>query len=263
MKKILLTILLLLVIVSVIGCKLQKDVSKNIEDNTKIFHDASEKVLTEQSSTTEEVKETIIKPESMLSVPFAVQFPAGTLDYPYQEGCEEASIIMAKAFIDGNTNDTIPNNEIDNTLVSMVDWQNMNWGGHYDLDAAQTLRLMQDYYYISSGQVVQVNSIDDIKRYLSDDNIVIAPTYGMLLENPYFTAPGPAYHMLVIKGYNDHEFFTNDPGVGVGKDFKYSYENLFDAIHDLPSEAKNIEHYIKNHHELMADTPKNVIIVHK
>ena len=263
MIKILYGLILIVVIVLAIGCKLQNDISKSVEDNAKVFNDAKDKILSAKPTTVVETPITAIKNEVSLPVPFAVQFPAGTLDYPYQEGCEEASIIMAKAYFDGNSSDTIPNNEVDNTLLSMVDWQNLNWGGHYDLDATQTLDLMQKYYKISNGQVVLVSSIDDIKRLLSEDKIIVAPTYGMKLENPYFTAPGPAYHMLIIKGYNDTQFITNDPGVGVGKDFTYSYDNLFDAIHDLPAEAKNIEHYIKNHHELMQNSPKYVITIEK
>lgn len=263
MKKILFSLLLLALIISIVGCKLQNDITKNVEGNAKIFSDAKEKVLIPSETIIDETPLTPIKSDVLLTVPFAVQFPAGTLDYPYQEGCEEASVIMAKAYIDGNNSDIIPNNEVDNTLLSMVSWQNINWGGHYDLDATQTLEHMQKYYKISNGQVVAINSIDDIKRLLSEDKIIIAPTYGMKLENPYFTAPGPAYHMLVVKGYNTTQFITNDPGVGVGKDFTYSYDNLFDAIHDLPAEAKNIEHYIKNHHELMQNSPKYVIAIEK
>lgn len=53
-----------------------------------------------------------------------------------------------------------------------------------------------------------------------------------MLGNPYFTPPGPIYHMLVIKGYNLTEFITNDPGTRRGADYVYSYQTLMKAIHD-------------------------------
>jgi hypothetical protein len=39
--------------------------------------------------------------------------------------------------------------------------------------------------------------------------------------------------MLVIKGWTENNFITNDPGLYTkGEDFQYSYENLMGSIHD-------------------------------
>jgi len=104
---------------------------------------------------------------------------------------------------------------------------------------------------------------NDIKKILSEGYIIIAPTYGQKLNNPHFTPPGPVYHMLVIKGYDSENFITNDPGIWQGKNFIYSYDNLFNSICDLPAEAAMKKGYIKDNKYLMDSCQKNVIIVKK
>jgi len=52
------------------------------------------------------------------------------------------------------------------------------------------------------------------------------------LGNPYFRTPGPIYHMLVVKGYDEDEFITNDVGTKRGDGFRYKYDRLISAIHD-------------------------------
>jgi len=261
--------LLLIAILSLIYVGCQSDIAKNIDKNIKNVNGISTDILENKAQEDLKAKEVekktaiVIKPEVFLDVPFAVQFPTGNMNDPYQEACEETSIIIAKAFIDGKTDDSLDNSFVDQEINSMVRWQEENWGGHFDLDTKNTLKLFQDYYSLSNGEVTTINSVDDLKGYLSEDKIIIAPTYGMKLDNPYFTAPGPAFHMLVIKGYNDKEFITNDPGIGLGRDFKYTYDNLFNAIHDLPTEAVLKYNWIKDHPEFMDSGGKFVIVINR
>ena len=56
------------------------------------------------------------------------------------------------------------------------------------------------------------------------------PADGHKLNNPYFSNDGPDYHMLVIKGYSEDHFITNDPGTSWGAEFVYTSENLFYSI---------------------------------
>lgn len=39
--------------------------------------------------------------------------------------------------------------------------------------------------------------------------------------------------MLVVKGYINNNFITNDPGTRNGADYVYTSQNLFDAIADF------------------------------
>ena len=76
---------------------------------------------------------------------------------------------------------------------------------------------------------------EDVKKELIAGNPIIVPVAGQLLGNLYFTPPGPEYHVLVIKGYNDgsSEFITNDPGTQRGADFRYNYQVLKSVVSDI------------------------------
>jgi hypothetical protein len=67
---------------------------------------------------------------------------------------------------------------------------------------------------------------------LTNENLIIAPFAGRMLGNPFYSGEGPYYHMLVIKGYDEENFITNDVGTRRGENFIYSYETVMQAIHD-------------------------------
>ena len=55
---------------------------------------------------------------------------------------------------------------------------------------------------------------------------------GKVLPNPHFRDGGPEYHALIIRGYTNKTFITNDPGTQFGENFEYKYNDLLNAIHD-------------------------------
>ncbi len=162
-----------------------------------------------------------------LNVAFVQQAPFGKWDVVHEETCEEASMIMAdKYFRQQPLTETIGEQEIQKIIA----WENLH-NYTVDLTAAETVKVLNDYYGLSARLSRDV-TVDRIKYELFKGNIVIIPAAGRLLGNPNFKAPGPIYHMLLIKGYNDTEFITNDPGTRKGNSYKYSYERLLNAIHD-------------------------------
>ncbi len=167
-----------------------------------------------------------------LDIPFTSQAPYAVWDELHDRACEEAAIIMVYYYLAGKElNKEIAEKEI----LSMVNWQVENWDGHFDLSAEQIAQLFMNYYSYKDIEMVYDFTIEDIKKELAQGNPVIIPAAGQLLKNPYFTPPGPEYHILVIKGYDDDksEFITNDPGTKHGADFRYSYQTLENAIHDF------------------------------
>ena len=164
-----------------------------------------------------------------LDIPFQPQAPHANWEMPYQEGCEEASIIMAIKYLQGETSLTAE--EMDQEILALVDWQNENWGGHHDLTVEQTAELLEKNYEYET-KIIKNFTWDDVREYLSAGFPIIIPAAGRELENPYYTAPGPVYHMLVIKGYTAEIVITNDPGTRRGADYQYNYDTLYNAIHD-------------------------------
>lgn len=116
------------------------------------------------------------------------------------------------------------------SLLALIAWQ-MREGYPQDVDVSTLARIMHDYYG-HRMRIIENPSIDSIKHELAQGRPVIVPAAGRELGNPYFSGEGPWYHMLVITGYDDEDFITNDPGTRRGKDYRYSQQVLMNAIHD-------------------------------
>ena len=196
-----------------------------------------------QTSNQEEEIVAEIKPSVNFDVSFASQAPLGKWDDLHNESCEEAALIMAKYWLDKKE---LTPEIMEKEILAMVDWQIKNWGGHYDLNVENVVRLGQDYLGLQKIYYTQINSINDVKYELSKDNLVIVPTAGRLLKNQYYRQPGPVYHALVVKGYGGEKIITNDPGTKRGKDFAYAYQNFLDSIHNWPFELGEKENLSKD-----------------
>lgn len=259
MKKIFFPVITIFLVLGFLGCNenIVKDSNLPLSKNSQISSTIVNTTLPV------EISEDVIKNSMLVNVPFASQAPFSNWGDPYQEACEETSIIIANEFLKNNVIEDLDKNFVDNEIKNMVDWENSNWGGHYDLDAEKTIDLFKNYYGANDLELKNLSSTDDIKRILSQGYIIIAPTYGQKLNNPHFTPPGPVYHMLVVKGYDAENFITNDPGVWQGKNFTYSFDNLYSSICDLPTEAVMKKGFIKENKYLMDSCQKNVIIVKK
>lgn len=158
---------------------------------------------------------------------------------PWQEACEEAAVIMAMRYVRGEKLTKASGNQ---EILDLVKFQKKKFGGHHDLTAEQVAKLIKDYYKFDKLEVHYDISIEDIKKELAKKNIVIAPMAGRLLGNPYYTPPGPAYHFMLFKGYDDRagKFITNDMGTKRGKNYRYKYKIAFNAIHDWTGSKKTV-----------------------
>ncbi|MFA6028127.1 MAG: C39 family peptidase [Patescibacteria group bacterium] len=174
----------------------------------------------------------IIIPENInLAIPFQSQAPNADWGHPYQEACEEASIILSVKFLNGGT--TISKEEMNEEILNMVSWEVANWGEHKDLTAEETAALIEQYFDGQyQAEVVYDFTWDQVKEELAQNYPIIVPTAGREMGNPNYTAPGPLYHMMVIKGYDSKYVITNDVGTRKGADYKYTYGTMDSAVHD-------------------------------
>jgi hypothetical protein len=176
----------------------------------------------------------------LLDVAFTSQAPFGDWDDPrQQDGCEEASVLMAMLWLRGQT--SISRDEALREILTASDWEQEKYGSFHDTSAQDTVeRLFKDYYKHYGAYVSYDVSVDNIKKELATGHLVLVPASGQLLGNPNFSGAGPERHMLVIRGYDDRreQFITNDPGTRRGEEYKYSYNVLIDAIRDYPTGYK-------------------------
>ena len=186
------------------------------------------------------VKKTIIAPVSTgtskeISIPaqlqwpvlFASQAPLSNWDALHEEACEEASMIMATRYFKKLP---LNNNIMEEEIQNLIKWETDNGYG-VDLSAAEVVKVMADYFGFNVKISREVNT-DQIKYELAGGNLIIIPAAGRDLHNPNFKAPGPLYHMLLIKGYSSSQFITNDPGTRKGNGYRYGYAALIGAVHD-------------------------------
>ena len=167
-----------------------------------------------------------------INVPFILQAPEHRWIQPWADACEEASILMVKYFY--FVQNRVSTKEASQKITQLVKTENDHFGFNKDTDASQTAELI-NLYLPYEATLKDDPTIEEIKNEIDQGNPVIVPLHGKDLQNKYFRNGGPDYHMAVISGYNEEtqEFVTQDPGIGRGHDFRYSYSTLMGALHDF------------------------------
>lgn len=176
---------------------------------------------------------TLVHRTVMLDVPFVSQAPLRIWSLPYKEFCEEASVLTLHSWKQGRV--ATPADQLDRDLKELQAWEEVNLGTWEDTNAEETARMLREYFGYASTKVVRNITPDHIKRALDAGTPIIVPARGREIDSPYFTPPGPLYHMLVIIGYDDDagQWITNDVGTNTkGAAQRYEYDDLFDAIGD-------------------------------
>lgn len=183
-----------------------------------------------------------------LNVPFTSQAPEANWDEFHEEACEEAAILMAQWFAFGKVGkkeasyaNRIPVSEAEKSLVDIVAWERNNVSDWKDTTAEETVRIAKEYLGMHKVTLLDGGTTQDFKKELAKGNIVVLPSAGRLLKNPNFKAPGPPYHMIVLRGYNKDGFITNDPGTRNGEGYVYSEATINNAWHDWTGSLLTIE----------------------
>lgn len=170
-------------------------------------------------------------------MPFAPQAPTGNWDPPYDEACEEASLIIVHHYLEGTPlNNTI----MDESIQSMVAHETSK-GLPIDIDMFQLADVAREMFGYDAN-VLEGNdvSIDRIEQEIAKGNPVIVPLAGQNIGNPYYSGDGPPYHVLVIVGYNSTQFITHDVGTKRGENYVYKKSVIMDAIHDWNGSVETI-----------------------
>ncbi len=189
-----------------------------------------------------------------IKVPFTSQAPTGNWDdQRQQDGCEEASLLMAIYWAQGKSlNSQIALREI----TGASDYELKNHGEYRDTSVDDAVEwIAKGYFKHDKVAVKRSVSISDIVAELEKGNVVVAPMNGQKLGNPYFSPPGPERHMLVIRGYDPvkKQFITNDPGTKRGAAYRYSEKVIYDALLAYPTGS----------HEPISKVEKHIIVVSK
>lgn len=166
-----------------------------------------------------------------IEVPFTSQAPQGNWHEPWQNACEEASIVMIQNFYKDTTLDPAQARQ---QILDVFTLKKLSAPASKDESLERIAEIINSGDLTWQARVVDNPSLAEIKEELAANHPVIAPVYAPLLKNPNYTSPGPSYHVIVIVGYDDAkgEFITNDPGTDQGQDYSYPYDVLMNALHD-------------------------------
>lgn len=187
----------------------------------------------EELEALEVIEETSDLPAQInLAVPFTPQAPYANWDLPYQEACEEAVVYMVHAYYQGTPAGKIAAETADAALLQIVEYEKVLFGDYLDTTAEQTATLIEQMYGYERVELIVNPTVEQIKEQVAAGRPVIVPAAGQELHNPYFTQPGPLYHMYVIRGYTPKGFITNDPGTRRGEGYTYSYDTVMSTMHD-------------------------------
>ncbi|MCX6795831.1 MAG: C39 family peptidase [Candidatus Falkowbacteria bacterium] len=202
-------------------------------------------------------KKLLVFATMVLPMSFTSQAPlAKWSDLRQQDGCEEASVVMAMSWVKGEK--LIKKEEAEKSITAISDFELKKYGEYRDISLADLRQwVFIDYFKYDAKKVRVVENIklENLKAEISKGNLILVPTDGRLLKNPYFKAPGPETHMLVLKGYDKlkKEFITNDPGTKRGEGYRYLETILFKAIKAYPT----------GHHLPVKKIEKKMLVVEK
>jgi hypothetical protein len=208
---------------------LMKNIDVESKDTPKINKEMNGK---------ERLAETVIPKSILLSVPFSSQAPFGVWDEVHEEACEEMSLIMVKYYL--AKRELTP--QIAEEEIQKLKKYQLEKKGHFiDSNMREVAEIARDYFGMTNVILEDEITKQIILEHLAVGNPVIIPTAGRLLGNPNFSGLGPLYHNIVIIGFEDGEFITNDPGTRNGKHYRYKFDIIMQAIHDYPGDKNEIE----------------------
>lgn len=170
-----------------------------------------------------------IPDELNLKVPFYSQAPFSDWGYPWQEACEEASVLLAANEYFGRN---WTREQFNEELLNLVEWEKERFGYYEHTDVAEIGEILTEHLGLEF--VVHENpGFEDVQKILAGGHLIVMTFAGRELENPNYTNGGPVYHAMLIKGYtNDRKIIAHDVGTRRGEDYVYSWEKIYNSLHD-------------------------------
>ena len=191
---------------------------------------------------------------SVQEVLFFPQAPSGEWSDPrFQHACEEASMSMAMAWAQDTS---LTRQQYTKEIIDITTFETKKFGAFvFDTSLDDVAQVVREYYQYDNIEVVGDIVPEDIIYALETGSVVIVPVDGRRLHNPYFTAPGPTEHMVVIIGYDadTQEFIVNDPGTRHGEKYRYNKGILYKALYN----------YATGNHRPIINQVKPMLVIHK
>jgi hypothetical protein len=164
-------------------------------------------------------------PKSLASIPFYSQAPKGIWDLDHEDACEEASMFMVHYWL---KNERPSLTAYDTELLKLIRWQEAR--GYGISEGIEEMKQIAHDYFSMDTAIKTIENADQLRTILDAGTAIIFPADGRLLRNPNFRDGGPPFHVLVLKGYSDSYFTSNDPGTRNGESYKYHADVIMEAL---------------------------------
>lgn len=207
----------------------QPETAQAPESEEKTEENVAELRNTEEASS--EKKPTQDVPEKfLLDIPFYSQAPLSNWDAFHEDMCEEASVLNAALYLQGKK---LTKKQFEAELQKMQKVEKKEIGEWKSTTVSQVKKIVDTYFEGKlRSKIINDPTNKDIEAEIFAGNPVVVPLAGRDIGNPNFTPPGPAYHMLMIKGYDTQNFITNDVGTRKGNSYSYKKEVIMKNMHD-------------------------------
>ena len=174
-----------------------------------------------------------LPPSVFIKVPYTVQAPLGNWDAAHEDYCEAAAALMYGAFLHGDHRSVIPPAEADQRMAQIVSWERHTWPGVLNLPLSDVAQVGA-HFYNATPAVDQTATLGEIQAILAQGHPVIIPlmTHGApggQKINSYYGRVN-VYHVLLITGYVPGYLVTNDAGIGLGQNWRYTWTVLKSAM---------------------------------
>ncbi|MFA5894764.1 MAG: C39 family peptidase [Candidatus Shapirobacteria bacterium] len=211
-------------------------ISPKIEETKRIIENITETIAPAPTV----ILKSGLPNKHLIKTAFVPQAPEKNWDQPWQDACEEASLLTLKYYYQNKTPQVASLVTEYQQLFSFESDNNLS----HDINIENMSTISSQYLGLKPN-IIENPTIEDLKTELSQEKPVIITANGKTLyqENKNFRSGGPWYHSLVILGYDDNsqKFTVHDVGTQHGAYFKYSYNLLLESIHDLPPSGKKEE----------------------
>ncbi len=146
-----------------------------------------DKQVSEQKETKTETtvdKPRTIPPSVYIHAPFYSQAPDGNRNLPWSMLCSEANLVLAAYAIKGKE---LTKEQFIEDMFAMIPIQENAFGTYFSIPM-RDLKSLYDTMYPHAGNawILENPSLEDMKSELAKGNLIIAPTAGRLLKNPFF-----------------------------------------------------------------------------
>jgi hypothetical protein len=183
----------------------------------------------EEPATQQPAPEPALPDELNLQMVFYAQAPFGNWDMPWQEACEEATVLLiANEYQSKNWTREQFNDEI----LKLVEWEKKTFGDYKHTTIKETAKILNEYLGLKTI-IFENPTYTDIKKILNRGHFAVITFDGKKLGNPFYKNGGPVYHAMVIKGFKKGDkVITSDVGTRNGENYVYTWETIEKAMHD-------------------------------